>query len=166
MTTKKAIEIASRVYGLYLLIQIPFALAGLISVFAIKQDEFLKNPLLYKIWAFIHPVFYLIVAILLISKAEKISNFIAGKSKENSKAGEGLSNFSQLSFWLILLGVYFFITSTSSLIRDFFRFPISSGDSFIWSILLSHGFNIIVGILLITKTEWIESKINKDKFER
>jgi len=159
MNSQKAIEIASRIYGLYLLVQIPFSLSGLLSVFAVNQAEFIKNPLLYKVWAILHPLFYIIVAIILISKAEKISNFVAKKSKETTQTKENGPNYYSLSFWLILLGIYFFIDSTSSLIRDLIRYPLHWGDSYSWSVLLSHGFTIITGCFLIFKTEWIESKI-------
>ena len=165
MNTKKAIEIASRIYGLYLLVQIPFALSGLLAVLAVNQNEFLKNPLLYKVWAIIHPLFYIIVAVILIFKAEKISNLIVRESNKSFQDYENGPNYSRLSFWLILLGVYFVISATSFLIRDFIRFPINLGDNYSWSLLLSHGFSVIAGIFLILKHNWLESRIAR-KVER
>ena len=162
MSTKKAIEIATRIYGLYLLVQIPYAFSGLISSFAINQEKFIKNPVLYNIWASFLPIFYIIVAILLISKAEKISNFISGDSKVTPKTDKSDPNYFNLSFWLILLGIYFFTSGTSSLIRDLFLLPIRSGGGFYWSNLFAHGFTVVAGIFMILKNELIESKILKN----
>jgi len=162
MTTKKAIEIASRIYGLYLLIQLPIALSGLFSVFAINNDQWVKNPMLYQIWAVLHPILYLIIALILILKAESIANLVAGKKQGKEITEEGNKpSHSQLSFWIILLGIYFLISSASKLIGDLVRHPLHWGDAYSWSILLSHGCILISSFVLILKSEWIESIIIK-----
>ena len=55
MDKKKLIEIAVRIYALYLLIQIPIALWAIVSVFAVDTSQFVINPFLYKTWAVISP---------------------------------------------------------------------------------------------------------------
>ena len=57
MNKKTFIEIAIRVYALYLLVQIPFALRGIVSAFSMDQSKFVLNPTLYKIYALVVPDF-------------------------------------------------------------------------------------------------------------
>ena len=162
MTTKKAIEIASRIYGLYLLIQLPMALTGLFTVFSINQDQFVRNPILYQTWAVLNPIVFTLIALVLIMKAELIANLIVGEKSDKSVTTENNAPVhSRLSFWFILLGLYFFIRSISKLVGDIVRHPLYQGDAYSWSILLANGCMLFLSCVLIFKSEWVESTITK-----
>jgi hypothetical protein len=156
MDKRKFIEIASRIYGLYLLIQIPLALSALLSVFSIDHGQFVKNPFLYKSFAVMHPVIYLAIAICLIFKAEYISKIIAGKSTNDDNEAKPNQSHMSLSFWITLLGLYFLIDSSSSFIRDIIRHPPRWGDSYPWSIIISHGMIFCTSIYMILRSNRIE----------
>ena len=162
MEKKKIIEIVSRVYGLYLLVQLPLALTGLIAVFSLEQAEFVKYPVLYRSWAVISPILYLIIASILISKADYISNLVVGKSDVRSEnIPDTRHAHTKLSFWITLLGLYFLITSFSSMVRDLIRHPLYSGDSFAWSLLLSQGLIFLASIYMVFRSKQLESFILK-----
>ena len=156
MDKKKAIEIAARIYGLYLLVQIPLALTGLFSVFSIDHGQFVKNPLLYKTWAIIHPIFYVSIAIFLIFKAEYISKILAGKPTRDDEGIKPNQAHMRLSFWITLLGLYFFIDSSSSFIRDIIRHPLHWGDKYAWSIIISHGMIFLASVFMIFRSDRLE----------
>ena len=159
MDKEKIIEIAARIYGLYLLAKIPLALWGLISVFAMNQDQFVKNPLLYKTWATINPVLYLIIAIFLILKAEYISKLIVGKSKGIENSSDPGQTYMQLSFWITLLGLYFVIESSASLIRNIIMHPSSWGSRYDWSIIISYGIQFILSLYMVFRSKKVENII-------
>ncbi len=162
MNTKKAIEIASRIYGLYLLIQIPLALLGLLSAYAVDNEQFFKNPILYRVWATMLPLLYIIIATFLISKAKLIAKIVAGSESEiaNQKDTNSPSH-TRLSFWIILLGIYFLISSGSKLIQSIVGQPIQLNNSYLWALVLSQGSVALLSLFLILKSEWLESKIVK-----
>ena len=159
MDKEKIVEIAARIYGLYLLVKIPIALWGIISVFAMNQDQFVKNPFLYKTWAIINPVLYLIIAIFLIFKADYISKLIVGKSKSiENDSGPG-KTYMQMSFWITLLGLYFVIESSASFIRNIIMHPPSWGNRYDWSIIISYGLQLFLSLYMVFRSENVENII-------
>ena len=166
MEKKRIIEIVARIYGLYLLVQLPITLAALIAVFSLDQAEFIKYPILYKSWAVISPIIYLIIASILISKAEYISNIVTGKSGARSERKLDINQaHTELSFWITLLGLYFLITSFSSLVRDLIRHPLNSGDNFAWSLLVSQGLIFLASLYMVFRGKQLEGFIlrNSDR---
>lgn len=160
MDKKTIIEMVSRLYGLYLLVQLPLAFAGLMAVFSLDQAEFIKYPLLYKTWAVINPILYIVIASILISKAEYLSNLVVGKAYVRSEeTPDTTQTHTKLSFWITLLGLYFLITSFSSIVRDIIRHPIYSGSSFAWSLLLSQGLILLASLCMIFRSKQLEGFI-------
>ena len=144
MSKKKAIEIAVRIYALYLLVQIPMALLGILPVFSLDNSKFIVNPALYRTWAIFNPFLYLLISLVLLAKAQLISRAIVGKEQENDTTlHETSPRHYQLSFWMTLLGLYLLVTYVSSIIRELMRTPIMASDHYMWSIVVPEGMVIV-----------------------
>jgi len=136
MGKRNIIEIAIRMYALYLLVRVPMTLVGIVSAFAMDYSKLVKNPMLYKAWAIASPLLYFLIAMLLLLKSGDIAVFIVGRHEINGEPEEKMP-YSELSFWIILLGIYFLVTSVSSIVAELVRTPLYVNDNFMWSILIS-----------------------------
>jgi hypothetical protein len=143
MNKRSIIEIVIRIYALYLIIQVPMLLWGIVSVFSMDTSKFFTNPELYRIWGIVNPFVYLLISLILLVKAPFISKAIVGKQEEDTRGYENPLQQSNLSFWITLLGLYFLVTYVSSMIEDLIRIPITVGDHYIWSIIVAKG--IVIG---------------------
>ncbi|MCP4632014.1 MAG: hypothetical protein GY855_03735 [candidate division Zixibacteria bacterium] len=162
MNKKVLIETAIRIYALYILVEIPMALWGLVTVFAVDQTQFIINPLLYQTWAIVCPFLYLIVSLLLLFKAESIARAIAGKNdEENNSLRENISKDSNLAIWITLLGIYLLVTHFSSAIGELIRSPITSIDHYTWSVLVSKGIVIAASFFMTFHSKKVEDIILK-----
>lgn len=161
MNKKNIVEIVIRIYALYLLVMIPMSIWGIISVFSMDNSQFIKNPALYKFSSIVYPFLYFIISMFLLSKAENIAQFIVGRGESKTKSTEKTLPYTQLSFWITLLGLYFFITSISTLISELIRMSSFLDDSFIWSIIISKGIVIIIACYMTFSSQKVESLILK-----
>ena len=144
MNKRSIIEIAIRIYALYLIIQVPMLLWGIVSVFSMDTPKFIINPELYRIWAIVNPFLYLLISLILLVKAPFISKAIVGKQEEDIKGYENSLQQSNLSFWITLVGLYFLVTYVSSMIEELIRIPIMTGNHYMWSIVVAKG--IVIGV--------------------
>jgi hypothetical protein len=147
MNKRSIIEIAIRIYALYLITQVPMVLWGIVPVFAMDTSNFVTNPGLYRIWAIVNPFLYLFISLILLIKAPFISNVIVGKQEEDTRGHESSLQQSHLSFWITLLGLYFLITYVFSMIAELVKIPIMAGDHYMWSIVVANG--IVIGVAVV-----------------
>ena len=147
MNKRSIIEIAIRIYALYLIIQVPMLVWGIVSVFSMDTSKFVTNPELYRIWVIVNPFLYLLISLILLIKAPLISEVIVGKQQEDPRGHESSLQQSNLSFWITLLGVYFLVTYVSSMIEEMVRIPIMAGGHYMWSIIVAKG--IVIGVAVV-----------------
>ena len=137
-------------------------MVGILSAFGLDNDQFVKYPALYQAWAIIAPLLYLLMAYILISKAEYISTLVV-KKDDNSRINN--PNYyplhSQLSFWITLLGLYFIITSASQVAKNVISYPLHLGDSFIMSLFASQGLILFAGLYMTFRSKKVEAFIQK-----
>ena len=165
MSKRSIVEIAIRIYALYLFTQVPMGLWGIISIFSMDISKFVTNPELYRIWAIVNPFLYLLISLILLIKAPFISKAIIGKQEEDSRDHESSLQQANLSFWITLLGLYFLVTYVSSMIAELIRIPIMAADHYMWSIVVANG--IVVGIaVFMTFSKQKGCRINNEKITR
>lgn len=162
MNKRKVVEIAARIYGLYLLTQLPMVLAGILPAFSLDNEKFVKHPSVYQAWALIAPLLYLLIAYILISKSISISKVIAGKEYNSiTKQKDEILPHSQLSFWVTLLGLYFIVTSASQIVKNIISYPIYAGDSFTLGLFASQGLILFAGLYMTFRSKKVEAFIQK-----
>jgi len=165
MTKRHIIEIAIRIYALYLLVQIPMSVWGIGSVFLMDYSQLVKDPLLYKAWAIVSPFLYFLISMFLLLKAENISKFIVGRHEIKTESDERFPPYSELSFWITLLGIYFLVTSISSIIAELIRTPIYVRDNYMWSIIIPKSIMIVAAYYMTFKSQKVADFILKNQRE-
>ena len=153
MNRRSIIEIAIRIYALYMITQVPMVLWGIVSVFSIDTSTFVTNPELYRIWAIVNPFLYLLVSLILLTKAPFISKAIAGKQEEDTTVHDSSMKQSNLSFCIMLLGLYFLVTYVSSMISELIKIPIMAGGHYMWSIVVANGIVICVAVFMTFRSK-------------
>jgi hypothetical protein len=161
MKKRSIIEIAIRIYALYLITQIPMALWGIVSVFSMDTSKFVTNPELYRIWAIANPFLFLLISLILLMKAPFISKAIVGKQVEDTGGHESSLQQLNLSFWITLLGLYFLVTYVSSMIAELIRIPIMAADHYMWSIIVANGMVICVAVFMTFRSKKVAELIMK-----
>ena len=166
MNKRSIIEIAIRIYALYLIIQVPMLLWGIVSVFSMDTSKFLTNPELYRIWAIVNPFLYLLISLILLVKAPLISKAIVGKQEEDTKGYENSLQQSNLSFWITLVGLYFLVTYVSSIIEELIRIPITVGGHYVWSIIVAKGIVVAVAVFMAFRSKRVAELIWRKSQEK
>ncbi len=159
MNKRSIMEIVIRIYALYLLIQVPMLLWGVVSVFSMDTSKFFTNPQLYRIWAMVSPILYLLISLILLIKAAFISKAIVGRQEEDAADYESGLQKSNHSFWITLLGLYFLVTYVSSMIEELIRIPITVGGHYMWSIIVAKGIVIGVGVFMTFRSKRVAELI-------
>ena len=166
MNKRSIIEIAIRIYALYLIIQVPMLVWGIVSVFSMDTSKFVTNPELYRIWSVVNPFFYLLISLILLVKAPFISKAIVRKQEEDTRGYENNLQQSSLSFWITLLGLYFLVTYVSSMIEELIRIPIMAGGHYMWSIIVAKGIVIGVAVFMTFRSKRVAELIWRKSQEK
>ena len=160
MNLKNILSIIIRLYGLFLLLQVPIATMSAISVFAVENSQFVKNPTLYKFANIAYPFLFLFISYVLIKKADSIANYLVLNTNSNIiNSDKSVSEQYNLYFWITLLGIYFFVTSITDIIREIIRSPIMAGDWYTWSIVIAKGIVLLASYFFIFKSKQVEEFI-------
>ncbi len=166
MNKRSIIEIAIRIYALYLITQVPMMLWGIVSVFSVDTSKFFTDPRLYRIWAIVNPFLYLLISWVLLIKAPWISKAIVGRQEEDAGDYESGLQKSNLSFWITLLGLYFLVTYVSSMIGELITIPIRVRDHYMWSIVIAKGIVIGVGVFMTFRSKRVAELIWRKSQEK
>jgi hypothetical protein len=166
MNKRSIIEIAIRIYALYLIIQVPLLLWGIVSVFSTDISNFVTNPELYRIWAIILPFLYLLISLILLLKAPFISKAMVGKQEDDTRGYGNSLQQSNLSFWITLLGLYFLVTYVSSMIEELIRIPIMAVGHYMWSIIVAKGIVVGVAVFMTFRSKRVAELILRKSQEK
>ena len=159
MKYQKILEIVIKTYAIYLLVNLPFSIAGTLSTFTIDNSQFVLNVPLYKTISICIPFIHIFIACLLLLKADRLSKYITGRVDQDIFGEDENQQSSRLYFWITLMGLYFMVTSFASLVMELIRIPMYSGSSYLWSVVISHSFILVVGYFFTFKSKKCNLKI-------
>ncbi len=161
MSKRHIIEVAVRILALYLIVQLPMSIWGIMSMLSVKDIDMIRNPFLYKMGAVVSTGLYCIIVIFFLFKAESISKFII--KEDSNELIERQSKPKSLSLWIIVLGIYFCIISITGIVRELIQLPVYYNSSFSLSIIISKVVTLFIAIYMIFNSQRIENFILKRK---
>ena len=162
MNKKNIFEIGLRLFGLYLLFQIPFAFLGIGMAFAQDTSQFITNVPLYKIVVIMTPVIYLIFSFLFLFKAPALTTFFVRSTElDDNQSIHCPSSYKHLPFWIIIIGLFYSISSFSSIIGELIKLPISSPKWYWWGSILSHALALVLAFIFIFRSNKVVELILK-----
>ena len=151
-------EIGVRLLGIYFLAQVPFSLISIGMAFSQNLSEYITNITLYRSTLSATPILLIIIGWLLVFRASKIASIVIGKQNEPEETPK---QYSQLPLWIIIIGLFYMVSSSAKMIQEIVRLPISSPDWFWWSQIVSNALIFIFSLGFIFKSKKIEAFINK-----
>ena len=162
MSKKNIFEIGLRLFGIYLLFQVPLALLGIGMAFAHDVSKFFTNIFLYRLVVILSPLFLLVMSWLLLFRAPSIASFfIKGDEPDKEQPAPSGSIYS-LSFWIILIGLFYLVSSSSSFIGELVKFPITVPTWYSVSSILSHALALFFAVTFIFRSNKVVELIKKN----
>ena len=153
MTKKNVFEIGLRLFGLYLLFQVPFAFLGVGMAFAQDTTQFITNVTLYKLVVILTPVTYFIFSFVFLFKAPALTTFFVKNTElDDNQSTHCPSVYKHLPFWVIIIGLFYSISSFSSIIDELIKLPISSPKWYFWGSILSHTVALLLAFIFIFRS--------------
>lgn len=159
ITKQNIIEIVVKAFGLYCLIQVIRSVPGVLSAITLDQSEFVTNRILYASLMALYPLLHLTLADIFLKKSDIILKmFGSGKSDSSvsiSELDEGQAIYAKLSFWITIMGLYYFISSASVMVSWLVTFAIKQGEGMylVNDSFLPQAFIFVLSIIFIFRSE-------------
>ena len=158
MTKQNALEIVVKAFGLYCLIQIIRSVPGVLSAITLDQSEFVTNKAFYALLMALYPLLHLILAYIFLGKSDS--------SVSIAELNEDQPIYAKLSFWITIIGLYYFVSSASVVVSQLGAFAIKLGEGMhlLHDPLLPQALIFILSIIFIFRGENVANYIkNKSK---
>jgi len=165
MNKKNILQIVFIAFGIYFLMNFLFSLSALGLTMSMKETEYIsKGSQIF--WTAINNILlFLLAYIFLVRNRFLVELFASKMAAEDNSAKEPELAVCRMSFWIKIIGLYYFVSSSSKILA---QLPaILSGtyeytaDLFWWNQTGSHLIALVISILLIFKSEKIETLINQ-----
>lgn len=170
MTKQNILEIVVKTFGLYCLIQIIRSAPGVLSAITLDQSEFVTNQAFYASLMALYPLLHLILAYIFLKKSNIVLKmFGSGKSDSSlstAELNEEQPIYAKLSFWITIIGLYYFVSSASIVVSRIGTLAIKLGEGMYLAHdpLLPQAFIFILSLLFIFRSENVANFIkNKSK---
>jgi hypothetical protein len=170
MTRQNFLEIIVKTFGLYCLIQVIRSAPAVVSAVTLDQPDFVTSKALYASLMALYPLLHLILAYIFLRKSNIVMKlFGSGKSESlisTADPNEVQPVYAKLSFWITILGLYYFVSSVSVVVSRLGTFAIKLGEGMhlVHDPLLPQTFIFILSIIFIFRGEKVANYIkNKSK---
>ena len=132
MTKQNILEIVVKAFGLYCLIQVIRSAPGVLIAITLDQSEFVANRGPYASLMALYPLLHLILAYIFLKKSDIVLKIFGSAKSDPSVSIAELDEerpiYAKLSFWITIIGLYYFVSSTSVMVSWLVKFAIKQGD--------------------------------------
>ena len=166
MTKENVLEIIAKTFGLYCLIQFvrsTIAVSGAI----VMEPGFVINRALYVSLISLVPLLYLVLSYVFLKKSQIIMKIIGVNDAEHqiaeSESGQAQPVYAKLSFWVVLIGLYYFVSSVSALVSYIgtLAIKLEKGMFLIHDPVLPQAFIFILSLVFIFRSEKVVDFIER-----
>ncbi len=167
MTKQNVLEIVLKTFGLYCLMQFIRSTPAVASAIALDQPGFVSNRALYASLMCLYPLLHLFLAYIFLKKSQlvmKLFGSIDAKSIHPSNDSNQLQPiYAKLSFWITIIGLYYFISSASVVVSRLGTIAINLGEGMYLAHdpLLPQAFIFILSIIFIFRSQRVASYIKE-----
>ena len=169
MTKKTIFETVAKIFGLYCIVQFVRSTPGAIGAILMNNSEFVTNKALYIVLMSLYPLVFLLLSIVFLKKTHLIVKIF--NSESDSKDTETIilsknkSAYNDLSFWIIIIGIFYFISAMSVVLSNMgtFAIKIQEAQLLIHDPLLPQIVILILSLICIFRSEQIAKFIETKK---
>ena len=172
MKKRDVFGIIVKAFALYCIVQFIRSTPAVIGAIVIDQPEFITNRPLYILLMSLYPIAFIALAFIFIRYSELIVSFFFKepdtRADSNAEQNSEKPLYENLSFWIILIGIYYFISATASVLSGLPSLPtkVKEGWFFTHDPFLPQALILIMSILCILKSDKIVEMIDKIKNRR
>jgi len=165
MNKRDILHIVFIAFGIYFLMSFLFALSSIGFAISMKETEYIsKGSQIF--WTSLNSIFlFILTYIFLVRNRFLVGLLISKDNTDDSCVNETESTIGRLSFWIKIMGLYYFVSSSSKVLAQFPSILSSTSefmsDSFWWNQTGSHLIALLISILLVLKSDMIEKLINQ-----
>jgi hypothetical protein len=162
-------EIIVKAFGLYCIVQFIQSTPAVFGAIVVNQPEFITNKPLYIFSMLLYPLVFLLLSLIFILKSELVTKIFFSRSSSTSDRVEQPDDekppYGKLSFWIIIIGFFYFISSAASVLSGLptIFIKLKEGWFFTHDPFLPQTLIFIMSLVCILKSEKIEEIINKIK---
>ena len=176
MTKRTIMEVVAIAFGFYCLISLIKSTPSVGMALVMKEPEFITNRLLYALLMSLFPLLNLILAYILLWKTRLIVNFFTSDdtsddldfSSKPAELSETQSNFADLSFWIKIIGLYYFVSSVSTVISRLGTLAIKLREGWFWAYdpLLPQAFIFTISLIFIFRSQRVAKFIRRKSIQK
>ncbi len=160
MKKQDLLEIGIKLLAIYNFIRL-LASIPILGAILTQYSEHTTNHLLNTIIPCGLFLMYLIITLVLLSKATPIAKALSGDAVCEECSPKNLSRDRHLSLGITLIGIYYFVSSASALVSQIMLKNMNYTGSHWWIKIISQLLILILSLIFIFKNGCIEKFINK-----
>lgn len=163
MSKRDLFEVAVGILGLYLLLMFLMVIPGVLMALTQNDSLYFSSISSYAVLCS-SPILYLVFGVACLLKGPLLGErLFADTNAEPEAERESLPTHCQLSFWMILVGVYLMISSSPTLLEHLLRLSIQLSEGsemrYWWLEITGEGLTVIFSLILIFRSNRIETFI-------
>ena len=174
MTKQNVIEIVTKAFGLYCLVQFIRSTPAVASAIALDQPGFVSNRALYASLMCLYPLLHLVLAYIFLKKSQMVIKLFGSNNAESllplNDSNQLQPIYSKLSFWITIIGLYYFISSVSVVVSRLgtgtIAINLGEGIYLAHDPLLPQAFIFILSIIFIFRSERVASYIKEKSIKK
>ena len=160
MSKQDIFEIAVKLFGIYCFVEFLGSLPLVGIAFSTDQSLLAPNVTLQRLSfcsiAFLH----LMASLLLLFKGKAIAHMLAGvKPGTFQGKEEAVPPYARLSFWIILIGIFYFVSSAAKLVFQGMQYSATYSGVYWWSETFSQAVIFALAVVFIIGSKGVENFI-------
>ncbi len=160
MKKRDLLEIGIKLLAIYNLIRFLASIPVLGALLTQNSEHIINRPLHIIISCGLC-LMYLIITLVLLSKATPIAKSLSGDAVSEECSPKNLSMDRHLSLGITLIGIYYFVSSASTLVSQIMLKNMDFSGSHWWIRTTSQLLILILSLIFIFKSGCVEKLINK-----
>lgn len=161
MSKKNLFETGLRLLGIYLLLQVPLASLRIGMAFAHDVSEYFNHVLLYRSVVILSPLFLILMSSVLLFKASSIATFFISDNNPVKQEPAPSGSIYTLSFWIILIGLFYLISSITKIISELMQFSVTFPAWLAWGSIFSQALMLFFAVAFIFRSNKIAGLIQR-----
>jgi hypothetical protein len=162
MNKRDILEVAIKIIGLYLVLLFVGSMSTVGGAISTADNQFIENKTVLVGLTCLAALLYFIFAVAFLCRGRRIAEMLTQDS-EIGPASERplLPPYARLSFWVRLLGLYFFVSVSSRLVSAIAQAGYTIRSGFWWSRIIGEAFELILAIIFVLKSERVSQFVER-----
>jgi len=162
MNKRDILEVAIKIMGLYLVLSLLGSIAIVGGAISTADNQLIKNKTVYVGFTCLAALSYFIFAVAFLCRGRRIAEMLTRDSEIGPDSERPLlPPYARLSFWVRILGLYFFVSVSSRLVSAIAQAGYTIRSGFWWSRIIGEAFELALAIIFVLKSERVSQFVER-----